>query len=225
VTKAEVCRICSERIPVGHVYCRTHAEVSVEQFCPKCKDATAKEQKQGVVRGGLGVFGVPSWTVTHHNVGPIFCAVCLTPVPVPINGILDCAHDGLEIPLWEYPLGKNPKIRELLMGIWWWSPLIVVPIFVLALILSNKLLLISVLLYPFFFAWNFYFGFARDRRVEFHSKGYAGHTLLHHHKYPSIQGAPYEYKPRLRRHESLSLPSEPEPEPEGPSLWEYLALR
>ena len=224
MTKAEVCRICSERIPVGHVYCRTHAEVSVEQFCPKCKGATVKDQKLGVVRGGLGISGVPPWAVSHHNVGPIFCAVCLTPAPIPINGLLDFPHDGLEIPLWEYPFEKNLKLRELLMKIWFFSPLIAILMFIIALILSDRLLLISaILLCPFFFGWNLYYGFARDRRVEFHSKGYAGHTLLHHHKYPSIQGAPYEYRPRLRRHESLSLQISSESEPEGPSIWEHLA--
>lgn len=209
----EVCRVCGAFIQIGSIYCKTHAEVSVEQFCPKCKDATAKEQNRGVVRGSVGVSGVPPSATSYHNSGPIFCAVCLTPVQDPLT----CYHGGLEIPLSEYPFENEPKLRALLVAMWTITPLLFIAFFFGSIFIgfffdSPRLLfvvrfslLISVLLLVFIL-WNGKYGFARDRRIEFHSKGYAGHTLRYHYRHQSKHGISFENKAHLPRHKSLSPP-------------------
>jgi hypothetical protein len=196
---------------IGHIYCQRHAEVSVEQFCPKCKDATVKERDIGMVKGGVGISGVPRSAISYHQYGSDFCSVCLTPVPVLINGSLLYPHDGLDIPLSEYPLEKFPELQTFLLHIWIFLPLIMIISFFLVIFYGGVYSLYSVaktffiisILILFFIIWNSSpYGFARDRRVEFHSKGYAGHTLRHHHKYPSQHGVMDETKPHLKRHES-----------------------
>ena len=183
---SENCRFCGEKIPSKSIYCQTHAEISVEEFtfCIECNCLTRTGQRYGVVRGSVGISGVPRSATSYHKSGPKICTVCLTPHEEHIFSY----HRGLDVPLSEYPLENNHNLRSLLMTFHHLSAIILIAFLVSIIFLpifwARISLSLSVVLW-FFIWWNSEYGFARDRRVEFHSKGYAGHTLTKNNPYKS----------------------------------------
>ena len=183
---SESCLVCREKTPSNSIYCQTHAKMSVEEFsfCIECKRLTRTVQRYGIVRGSVGVSGVPRSATSYHKSGPKICNVCFTPVEDDIFS----HHRGLDIPLSEYPLENYPNLRSILMIFHHFNAFILIALLVSIIFLpvfwARISFSLSVILWSFIW-WNTEYGFARDRRVEFHSKGYAGHTLTPNNPYKS----------------------------------------